>query len=392
MDKKRILVVNDSVSNSSGVFRSLLPLLNAIPYDRFETALFIPPECAVEEAALRLLPKDLSVVIGRDRVHYYRYPEVFFLHLCSRGCGMLRLKQPAAFFARAARKRIRFRKLKNAASSVSTASPFDAVVANTVPWCSEIAALIPARRRYAVFHSSSASFFPEQTRAVFRDFDAVVAVSEGVASMLRQAYPDRRAKLIAIPNYVDASAIRKLAAETAALEHNAPVICSCGRLSREKGFDLAVEAARLLRERGFAFVWYFVGDGEERKKLEALSEAYRLRERIRFVGFTDNPYPYIGGADIYVQPSYEEAQPMAIMEALTLSRAVVSTETLGGRTILQDGRGVLTPISAEGLADGVASLLTDENKRLSLQRPYKDEDDRAAKRAYESAWLKLLEE
>ena len=117
---------------------------------------------------------------------------------------------------------------------------------------------------------------------------------------------------------------------------------------------MAVEAAHILRQRGMDFVWYFIGDGSDRNKLEEKINSLGLTERIVITGFMDNPFPLMSQCDIYVQPSYEEAFGRTIKEALVLGKTVVSTATAGGKAILQNGElGKLTSIDAKGLANGI---------------------------------------
>ena len=82
---------------------------------------------------------------------------------------------------------------------------------------------------------------------------------------------------------------------------------------------------------------------------------------------------------------------MAVLEAQLLGRPIVSTDTVGGRTILENGKkGVLTDISAEGLAAGIASLLEDPAKRAALSENGSRAQNREARRIYKEAWETLL--
>ena len=219
----------------------------------------------------------------------------------------------------------------------------------------------------------------------------MIAVSKGIQELLKTEYPNYASKIITITNYVNAKEIKEKAEAFTLPDNGHTLICTCGRLEKEKGFDLALEAAKILRDKGFGFEWYFVGDGGDKQKLTAMCDNYGLNKQIVFVGFQPNPYPYSAGCDIYVQPSYEEAQPLAIMEALALSRTVVSTETVGGKTLLENGnKGILTPFAAEGLAAGIETLLRDPEKRTTLQHPYTAEDDLRAKQTFIMAWNNVL--
>ena len=394
MAKRSVLFINDSLWSGSGVFRSLQQVLRAVSPERFSVTLFICPDATVEREIREQFPAELTVIVGEDRSHYYRRPDVAALHLLSRVASLLKCKNAAEQLQKRTRRRIHQKKMKYPAKRYFRGQSFDVVVANTVPQCAEIARDINAEKKYAVFHSSQAGFFPAETQMALRRFNGVIAVSDGVAEVLKKTYPADADKVLTITNYVDADAIRvKAAAEPQTFPEDRLVLCSCGRLSREKGFDLAVEAARLLKERQLAFVWYFVGDGDQKQALDAMITECHLNDHIVITGFLQNPYPYIAGCDIYVQPSYEEAQPLAVMEAAALGKATVSTETVGGKTILENGKkGVLTPITAEGLAEGILRLADDPALRRFYEDRYTREDNLREQRDFAAAWDRLLSE
>ena len=394
MNKRKILFINDSAWSGSGVFRSLQQVLEHISYDKFDATLFVYVNGPVEQTMLSALPSAVKVVISEDKTHYYRFPDIAFLYVLSRIFSLLRFQKGEEYLRRRTRQRIRRKRNQLLAKKYFKNTGFDVLVANTVPHCSEIGQFIRADKKYVVYHSSREQFFPSATKEALRRFNGMVAVSESVFALLARIYPDDANKLRLITNYVDAEKLREQAREYPLPEHtDIHVICTCGRFSKEKGFDLAAEAARILKEKGFDFIWYFVGDGGERQRIADMIEKWGLSDRIVLTGFLPNPHPYIGGCDIYVQPSREEAQPLAVMEARCLGRAIVCTETLGGETVLQNGEyGVLTSISAEGIASGVESLLASAERRAAFENLYTQEDYLREKHEYEEAWDRLLSE
>ena len=243
-------------------------------------------------------------------------------------------------------------------------------------------------------HSSDPAYHREIIESVLGDYDKVVAVSDSVAEIYRENYRFLADRIMTLPNYVDASRIRELARAGAALPAAGDgtwVLATCGRISHEKGFDLAVSAAALLKEYGVSFRWLFIGDGAEREQVEQLAREKKVVDEILITGFLENPFPYVNACDIYVQPSYEEAQPLAVLEAQILGKPIVSTETVGGKTILENGKkGVLTPLTAAGLADGIYALLTDDGLRASFENLFRPEDGERDKQAYVAGWEALL--
>ena len=66
-----------------------------------------------------------------------------------------------------------------------------------------------------------------------------------------------------------------------------------GRLTEQKGYDVALKAAKILKEKGINFKWYALGIGRDYKKLEKLILNYELKDFFYLLNRRDNPYLYI---------------------------------------------------------------------------------------------------
>jgi glycosyltransferase involved in cell wall biosynthesis len=134
-----------------------------------------------------------------------------------------------------------------------------------------------------------------------------------------------------------------------------------GRLSQQKGHLLLLEAARRLVMRGENFELVLVGDGEMRADIEALIARYELQDKVRISGWLDSPHvrDEISGARALVLPSFAEGLPVVIMEAMALSRPVISTFVAGIPELVHSGEhGWLVPAGdAEALTDAMRSCL-----------------------------------
>ena len=215
----------------------------------------------------------------------------------------------------------------------------------------------------------------------YRRSEKIIAVSNHQAEKLRAFRPEYASKTVTVHNLVDAERIREKGMETKP-ESFPPErfhIVSCGRVSREKGMDIAVESCARLVAAGYDSVhWWIVGggpaEGEVREKIRQLG----MEQYVTMLGMKENPYPYIAAADLYVQPSRFEGYPLSILEALILGKPVVSTDNGGAGEILQPGvTGVLCPISPEGIAEAVEGLLShpESLKRLRENVCSRDPDE-----------------
>lgn len=140
-------------------------------------------------------------------------------------------------------------------------------------------------------------------------------------------------------------------------------ILTCGRLSYEKGMDLAIEAAKYVKEKTDEFLWLILGEGPERKRLEDKISELGLSDNIKLWGRCENPYPLFKLCDIYVSPSRLENYGLTIVEALIFGKVVVTTRTIGGTTTIKnDYNGLYADIDAKSIAQKILTLM--ENEQL----------------------------
>ncbi len=115
-----------------------------------------------------------------------------------------------------------------------------------------------------------------------------------------------------------------------------------GRLVAEKGLPLLVEAANALAKNGKGFRLSFIGDGPERTRLEALVNAYNLRERVRFTGEMRDAAFARAASEItaVVMPSiWEETAGLAAIEQMMRGGLVIAAD-IGGLGEIVDGAGL----------------------------------------------------
>ena len=152
------------------------------------------------------------------------------------------------------------------------------------------------------------------------------------------------------------------------------VICSIGRLNEQKGFDLAIQAAVSLKNRGVSFSWYIIGEREERKKLQELITSNQLENEVFLLGIRDNPYPYLKNADIIVQPSRYEGKSMVLDEAKILAKPIVATNYTTVRDQLINEEGLIVNMTSEAIAEGTRKMLADAKMRGIFENNLKQRD------------------
>ncbi len=216
-------------------------------------------------------------------------------------------------------------------------------------------------------------------RAFYRGVDHIVAVSDGVAEDTRTVTGLPHERISVVRNPVWTPELETRAAQR--LEHRwfpvegTPVIVASGRLTYQKDFTTLLRAfARVRAERACRLL--ILGEGRDRRPLEALAERLGVSRDVSLPGFVEDPHPFVARASLFVLSSRWEGSPNALTEALALGVPVVAADCPSGpREILQDGRyGPLVPVGdVEALAQAMAETLARPPPREMLQqaaRPY----------------------
>ncbi len=103
-----------------------------------------------------------------------------------------------------------------------------------------------------------------------------------------------------------------------------PLMGVVGRLSREKGVDIFLDACAILAKQGIGFAAVIAGDGPERTRLEGQCRRLGLESRVRFVGHVANVDELYRTLDLVVLPSRSEGLPNTLLEALQADVPVVA--------------------------------------------------------------------
>jgi 1,2-diacylglycerol 3-alpha-glucosyltransferase len=143
------------------------------------------------------------------------------------------------------------------------------------------------------------------------------------------------------------------------------VMISVGRLASEKNWDTLLRAAALVIQAIPHFRLVLIGDGPDRKDLEALAKELGIRRRVTFTGsrpFSEVP-SYMKAANLFGFASITETQGLATLEAMAAGLPVVAVDASGTRDILNHGQqGYLVENNAEALAAAVKKLLSNPER------------------------------
>lgn len=163
--------------------------------------------------------------------------------------------------------------------------------------------------------------FAALMQAAYALFDRVVAVSEAQAAWLRRRAFVRPEALVVLPPCVDLSACLAVPERRPGPRLRLGAI---GRLDQQKGFDILIDALRLVSRADVEL--HVHGDGPQRAELEQRAAGDR---RIVFHGFTRDVAGAMAGCDAILMPSRWEPYGLVALEAFAAGRALVCTRADG---------------------------------------------------------------
>jgi glycosyltransferase involved in cell wall biosynthesis len=177
----------------------------------------------------------------------------------------------------------------------------------------------------------------------WRRLDAVVAVSRPLASWLRSAGVSAD-RVHCIPNAWRSDGpilARHEARRVLHLPAEGPIIGWVGRLSREKGADVMIQALPLLRSQTARLA--MVGAGREQQALLQQAERLGVADRIHWAGVVPGAGRLFRAFDCFALSSRTEGTPIALFEAIAAGTPVVATSVGGVPDVMSHAEGCLVP-------------------------------------------------
>lgn len=202
--------------------------------------------------------------------------------------------------------------------------------------------------------------------------DHIISISDAITESFAKAFPDLRSRIVKMENIIPKALICEQSQMFEAPEYHGHEttlkLCSVGRLSHQKNFECIPVVARLLRQKNLSFHWWVIGPGDV-EPYNRIIETEGVNEYVSFIGPRDNPYPYMRGCDIYVQPSRYEGKAVTVQEAQMLSRPVIITHyPTSSSQIINGEDGIICEMDNGSIADAIYNLALDLNKREEIGR------------------------
>lgn len=195
-------------------------------------------------------------------------------------------------------------------------------------------------------------------------------------------------KIAIIPNFVSASYV-----PPSPLARKGNVILAVGRMYKQKGFDILLQAFSIsgLAREGAQLV--ILGDGPERANLEKLAEQLNISSALFMPGVVKDPQTWMARCTLFVLPSRYEGFPNVLLEAMAQGCSVIASDCDSGPAdiVTHEENGMLVaPESAEALAFAMRDLMFDSVKRERLGTKAVTVLDRFSKESVMTDWENLI--
>lgn len=195
--------------------------------------------------------------------------------------------------------------------------------------------------------------------------DCIIAQCEDMKKDILKCCNIKNNNIVYIYNPVDVKKIKEKMTEFNPYNDKNINLISVGRLAHQKGFDILIDAFKIVNKKIPNTHLTILGEGDLKEQLNMKALELNLDQNISFVDFKRNPYPYYYYSDLYILTSRWEGFPNTLLEALACETKIVAVDCKSGpREILKDGiYGVLSeennPVE---LANNVIKYINDKNK------------------------------
>ena len=379
--KKKLLFVIDSL-NCAGAEKSLTTLLNLIDYKDYEVDLQLFSYGGELED---LLPRETNLL---DKLKYTKFTEKGIKEnlISIRSLEDIKMLKARIKFSYTIRKKYytnaeKARLFWQINSNVIEESniKYDIAIsyAQGIPTF-YVADKVNAKKKYAwVNVSYKLNDIDREFQKQFYDkYNKIVAVSDSARDIFIETFNKYGDKIKVIYDINEHNFISKMADVAKGYEDDFKgiKILTIGRLANQKGYDLALDACKRLRDEGINFRWYALGKGPLENDIKKYITSNNLEDNFKLLGVKANPYPYIKNCDIYVQTSRYEGFGLAIAEARMLNKPVVTTEfDAVYNQMIQEKNGLVVKMNGEAIYKGIKRIIEDEKLKNNIVEYLKNE-------------------
>ncbi len=376
--KKRIFITIHYLE-IGGAERSLIGMLNAIDYSKYDVDLFVH---AHRGEFMAFIPKQVNLL---PEIDSYASIEIPMVEALKKGhIGVVAARLLAKLQYKSFKKRNHPKEgsavFQYVADCVTPILPplkkygeYDLAISFLTPH-NIVKDKVLAKKKFAWIHTdySTISVDVNKEFPVWNAYDKIFAVSEGVKETFIKTFPSLSNKVEVFENILSESFIREQAemGKGDIKEEISPStlsLLSVGRFTSAKNFDNVPFICKIMKEKGIKFKWYLIGYGGDESLIKTNIEKAGMQDICIILGKRSNPYPYMAACDIYVQPSRFEGKAVTVREAQILCKPVIIANYKTASSQVNDGKdGIIVPQPNEEMANAIIAFLQDKQKQESI--------------------------
>ena len=379
--KKKLLFVIDSLA-CAGAEKSLTTLLNLIDYKNYEVDLQL---FAYGREFENLLPREVNLLnplkytiftqksIKRNFISIRNIEDIKMLKARIKFSYTIRKKK----YTNAEEARLFWQINSNVIEESNIKYDIAISYAQGIPTF-YVADKVNAEKKFAWVNTSYTldKINKNFQKQFYKKYDNIVAVSDSARDIFIETFNEYKHKIKVIYDINDYNFISKMSNINKGYEDDFKgiKILTVGRLTMQKGYDLALDACKRLRDEGINFRWYALGRGPFENDMKQYIKSNNLEDNFKLLGVKSNPYPYIKNCDIYVQTSRYEGFGLAIAEARMLNKPVVTTEfDAVYNQMIQEKNGLVVKMNGEAIYKGIKRIIEDEKLKNNIVEYLKNE-------------------
>ena len=231
-----------------------------------------------------------------------------------------------------------------------------------------VADYVKAKKKAAFVHIDyeKAGYTRELDLDCYEKFDRIFTVSDEVKEHFLSVYPEYENKTSVFNNILNQERIKKMAEQGEGFNDGFKGlrILTVGRLTRQKRYDVAINAMKLMKEKiGVPIRWYVLGEGDLRQELEQQIKSAGLENDFILMGVKENPYPYYKGCDFYVHATEFEGKSIALQEAQVFGKPILATDCSGNREQIENGTdGILCELDPGQVCEKLLYMINNPEK------------------------------
>lgn len=173
---------------------------------------------------------------------------------------------------------------------------------------------------------------------LYKSVDKIITVSDDDKDYLKEYY---KLDSDVVYNGIDYEPILKIKnskedlRQKLSLPQDKQLFLTVARFDFPKGYDILIEAIRILKDKDQLDnkLFVFVGDGELLYQMQELVTKYQLTNSILFMGRRTDVYEIMKASDCFILPSRWEGFPITLIEAMACNLPIIASNTYGNRTV-----------------------------------------------------------